>query len=246
MRRTVAARSRAACSITGEREKDTWANVLGTPLGAREIVLGKILGNLNIAVALFLYWALVMLLRFLCVPSVFVCVPFSLLTGVILMLFCSTLGTYISLASRSTLRAVTTTMVLLVFLGGGYLFCCMPFMVGARDGGGSEFLMAPSAPFLLFVSLSFGNLAKHLGSEFDRMVGPFLIGTFGYAVATAALFSASATRFDALNGRVVPTTGEDTPNWPKEPSPAAADANLANVEPANVEIVDESSPPPPA
>ena len=44
--------------------------------------------------------------------------------------FFAILGTYISLRFKSSARAIATTIAVLVFLNGGYLFCCIPLIEG--------------------------------------------------------------------------------------------------------------------
>jgi len=237
---------RSSCSITGEREKDTWISVLGTPLPAREIVLGKILGNLNIGVGLFCYCAFVTLLRVLCLPQVALCIPFSLLTGGILLLFCSTLRVYVSLLSRSTMRAMATATAVLVFLGGGYLFCCAPFMISGGRGG--EIILTPCAPFLIVISLAIGRLKDFSGPGSMEALVPYTLGTFGYAVATGMLYAACVSRFDELNGRVVSANDDDLPEDglemlgnPKKPLPARDGAMSVSSERPDGDVADNAS-----
>jgi ABC-type Na+ efflux pump permease subunit len=245
---------RAASSITGEREKDTWLSLLSTPLSARDIVGGKILGNLKMAGWLLGYWALVMVLRLVCWPTAWLSIPCSLIVGGILALFCSTLGTYVSLASRTTLRAQGTTMFLLLLLAGGYLFCCAPFMF--RAGGGEEFALTLCAPFLLYVSLSAGEFQTLAGppNREGTLVAVGVIGTIAYAVATGILYAMCESKFDQLNGRVSSAMDEDSfatnpPPMGETQPPAGASlppANGPGTSLVDVEIVDDSASSPPA
>lgn len=205
--------ARAAASVTGEREKDTWITLISTPLSAREIVWGKIVGNLAPLIGLMVYWAFVTLLRALQDPVSLAAAPFSFVTAVILAAFATTLGVFVSLAARSTARAQGTTMTVLLFVGGGYLFCCVPFMHGP---GGESAVLTLCAPFLLVVSLSIDHLDK-FGPRQELVLPEYVFGTFGYAVATCVLYAAAVARFDRLSGRVE-ALSEDQPDWLAEPA----------------------------
>jgi ABC-type transport system involved in multi-copper enzyme maturation permease subunit len=125
--------SSAATGFTTEREKDTWVSLISTPLDGREIVTGKILGA---------FWrvrgllATLLLIWLMGVVSGAVH-PLGLLAVVVLTslyaLFIALVATCFSLRCKSSVRSVTATIGVLVFLNGGYLFCCVPFMHGSGE-----------------------------------------------------------------------------------------------------------------
>ncbi len=191
---------RAAGCITGEREKDTWITLLSTPLAARDIVRGKILANLKLALWLLPIWALVIGLRFVLSPSELLCVPFSLIVGTVLALFATALGTYISLASRTTMRAQATLMFALAFVAGGYLFCCIPFMRGVSDGRQLAFTLC--APFLIYVSMAIDHLSDEVAGQASGFIMVTVAGTLLFAFAAGVLCRLCEMHFDRLNQRI--------------------------------------------
>lgn len=206
--------ARAAASITGEREKDTWTSLISTPLTARDIVWGKIVGNLHPVIGLMLYWAFVTLLRAIHHPATLVSAPFSFATALVLAAFAATLGVFVSLATRSTARAQGTTMAVLLFLGGGYMFCCAPFLVRS----GSEAVLAACVPFLLTISMSIDSL-ESWGSRGEALVPTYIVGTFGYALAAFLLYTGAVARFNRFSGRVEGGDQVQPPDMPAQPRP---------------------------
>ena len=86
--------------------------------------------------------------------------------------FFAILGTYVSLRFKSSARAIATTIAVLVFVNGGYLFCCMPLIDGPDVIlvlAGCTPMIVTSAPFSareldLFFSVSYsGSLEFRAG-----------------------------------------------------------------------------------
>jgi ABC-type transport system involved in multi-copper enzyme maturation permease subunit len=118
----------AATGFTIEREKDTWVSLVATPLDGAAIVTGKILGAFWRVRGLLVTLLLVWLIGMLC-GAVH---PLGFLAAIVLTslytLFIDLVGTCFSLRFKSSARALTATIGVLVFLNGGYLFCCIPFL----------------------------------------------------------------------------------------------------------------------
>lgn len=191
---------RGAASITSERERQTWDVLLATPLEAREILVGKLLGGLYAArwvmSLVVLLWVLGILRRsvsLLMTPIVF---------GEILLMsaFAALLGFVFSLKLKTSLRAMAATVSVLLFVGGGYLFCCVP-MIGSR---GSEVMVAGCIPFLIGLPMIVDPIRERMLSDPEGgIVMAFVFGTMGYTVAALCLFSNALHKFDEFAGRVV-------------------------------------------
>ncbi|MFV2066226.1 MAG: ABC transporter permease [Pirellulales bacterium] len=205
---------RAAGAIAGEKERDCWLSLVGTPLSARQIVFAKVAGNVYalrwILVVPVSIWALQVVLWF----------PYLLLLPVLigllllLALFMSSMGVLYSFLCRTTLRAMGATLATSIFLGGGYfLLCCLPLMI-TGPGRGSEFVLAPCVPFLLVIpNLIFVDFFdEFLGDDRYGMLAAFFLGVVGYSVGTAMLNASMLANFDRWAGRIHgPRTGTPDP-----------------------------------
>src|SRR4029079_2770442 len=109
----------AASGVTSERERDTWVSLTSTPLEGLEIVQGKVLGAFwqvrMFLGALLIVWLIGLVFGAvhplgLAAPIVFATVYLS---------FGATLGTWFSLWSKSTVRAMSWTIGILVLTNGG-------------------------------------------------------------------------------------------------------------------------------
>jgi ABC-type transport system involved in multi-copper enzyme maturation permease subunit len=127
--------ARASTSVTSEKEKQCWDTLISTPLSGWEIVIGKTLGNafaLRWLMALFgVMWAMAVILRSRAL------VPALLMTLTIALVcpFFVGLGLYFSLRSRNSTRAMCWSLLVSVFVGGGYLMFAAPLthmLVDAR------------------------------------------------------------------------------------------------------------------
>ena len=116
----------SASGVTVEREQDTWDSLISTPLTGWEILRGKAVGaiwGLRGFGGLFsLFW-----LVGLAAGAVH---PLGLLLALLvvglLTWFVVALGTYASLTARTTSRALTATIAILLFLNFGYLAVLYP------------------------------------------------------------------------------------------------------------------------
>ncbi|HWT78659.1 MAG TPA: ABC transporter permease, partial [Candidatus Methylomirabilis sp.] len=147
----------AATGITMEREKDAWTSLTVTPLEGQEILTGKILGALwrvrGMLAALLFVW-LVGLICGAVHPLGFL---LAIVATAIDLIFIAVLGTYLSLRSKSSARAIGATIAILGFLNGGYLFCCTP----AMNGPGSILFTAGVTPMIVTVApFSFSELEE--------------------------------------------------------------------------------------
>jgi hypothetical protein len=85
-----------------------------------------------------------------------------------------------------------------LFVGGGYMFCCMPLMMTGGGDGGEEIMLAPFIPFLLafpgICSMDVGHMPTEVGVA-------FFFGMLGYAIAAGFLYVVTKETFDRRSGR---------------------------------------------
>src|SRR6185295_3602210 len=118
-------------------------------------------------------------------PAFLPVIPFELATVFVLMLFVSVLGVYCSLHMRDSLRAIATTLAIGIFVGGGYLFCCLAVIIPGRFGRESEIVLAFFMPFLIVFPTIYHHewMQQHVNyNSYSRarneMFAAFVIGLF--------------------------------------------------------------------
>ncbi len=135
------ATARGASAVAGERDRDTWVSLLGTPLTAREILWGKwagcVWGQRGLMYLLAAVWVVAMLTGSVnpltLAPSVAVLAAY--LYGF------AWLGILCSVRARNSRVAIARAVPLAIFLGGGYwivMWCCSVGIgiAGRRPGNG--------------------------------------------------------------------------------------------------------------
>jgi ABC-type transport system involved in multi-copper enzyme maturation permease subunit len=201
----------SASAVTFERERDTWDSLIATPLTGWEIIRGKAVGAIwglrGFGGLLSLIWLvglaagavhpLGMLLALLVV---------SLLTW-----FVVALGTYASLTARTTSRALTITIAILIFLNFGYFGVLYPMVVVFSDAETWHYIGVGFTPRLASDSLlsyrqvaqiSEALLVTGRSSGLDvRAVAYGSVVLTGYAIAAAMLMRRSLRRFVAVVDR---------------------------------------------
>ncbi len=120
--------SDAAAGITSEREQDTWISLIATPLTGTEIVRAKILG----AVWGTRHTAVVMGLLGIVGVLAGSLHPLGLLLALFelaaFIWFDAALGTWISLRTGDTIRALARAIACLLIINGGSLLVTMPLL----------------------------------------------------------------------------------------------------------------------
>jgi hypothetical protein len=197
--------SRAAGSITSEKERDCWVSLLGTTLSGQEIVTAKVLGNIYAGRGVFLLMAFLWGMATVVKPAfVLAAIPLAITLGG-QALFATSLGLLISLRSTSTLRAMGGTMGLLILIGGGYLAFCAPFLMMSNSPDESFILLVSAlVPFLLaFPSIVCAEGWPN-GAEGAVLTAAFVFGTIGYWVAGCITWQYAIQQFDQWSGRMRP------------------------------------------
>jgi ABC-type transport system involved in multi-copper enzyme maturation permease subunit len=214
--------SAASSSMTSEREEDTWTSLLTTPLDGVEIVRAKMLGAVWGMRAL-IFFLLALWLTGLAAGAVH---PFGFVAVVVetavFAWFVTALGTFLSLMSRTTTRALMTTIAILIFLNGGYLMCCIPFR---PDSG---LILLGVTPFIEVFSLaSYDEVQSFLrddrmlfgrGRDLEMVVG-CVLGLLAYAAAAFCLTQSALVCFDREVDRPRRSGAGPTASDHKKPEP---------------------------
>lgn len=193
-----------ASSVTVEKEEDTWISLMSTPLTGREIVRGKILGAVwslrGFGGLLSLLWLMGFVLGGIH--------PLGLLAGAVVVAlltwFVASLGIYASLKSRSTSRAMTSVIVCLVVLNGGYLVPLYAILLTAGQVDQWRHVTLGCTPYLAAQSLfSYQNM-REVAAAPRPFMWPAAYAAFivaGYGNAAAYLMRSAVRRFDDLVDR---------------------------------------------
>lgn len=204
--------ARAAGLVTTEIEGDSWDSLLATPLTGREIMFGKMWGNLYC-----IRWALVVLAG---IWGLGVVIDYQYLWAVLALVatlfvhswYATNLGLTFSMRSKTSLQAMGGALATLVFCGGGYLFCCCAVMFTST--GPDEIMFAPCIPFhfalptMAYLDV-FGNIAYR--NLEDKLVMAYVFGMIIYLIVATVLATVMAGSFDETMGRV---TWAETPKSP--------------------------------
>ena len=191
---------RAASSMTSEKERDSWLSLLSTPLTASEIVWGKLWGSIyatrNVVFLLLFVWSWGVFFSSTW-PLV---VVFAMAEFLLACFFVALVGVSYSLKCRTSMRAIGATIATCVFVGGGYLFCCLPFMFAPGSESAWLIILAPCLPFLAAFP-EIVAVSGWRGIE-GELVGAFVLGSMGYLLVNLGLLTSCIANFDRLSGRV--------------------------------------------
>ena len=100
------------------------------------------------------------------------------------------------------MRAMGTTMGLLIFMGGGYMACCAPFLIAADAEEAAMLTASGVVPFLLAFPAIVCAEGWPRGNEAALLPAAFGLGTIGYWVAGCILWQVAVERFDDWSGRL--------------------------------------------
>ncbi len=184
----------AAGSFTSERERDTWISLAATPLEPKDVVYGKMLGAAWSARWIWLLIALTLIPGMITFSLSWIGVFLALCEFCVYVWFIVALGTFLSLQSKTTSRAMGLTIGLLVFMNGGYLFCCVPLF---RNGPPDELVFTGCSPAVIFYTLfpAEGVDYQYVHPRFNP-AGFCFISVIGYGVLAAILTATSLLAYD--------------------------------------------------
>lgn len=191
--------SAASAGVSSEREGDTWTSLLTTPLSGVEILRAKMLGavwGLNWVGGLLAALWLIGLAAGAIHPLGFLLVVYE---TAVFVWFATALGTYVSLRSKNSGRALLGTIAILFMLNGGYLMCCIPLHT-------SNWLIFTAVTPLIegFSLVSYEDVQRLFSGHWRRrpwlrdeeslLVG--FLSTLSYLVAAGVLTLRAFHRFD--------------------------------------------------
>jgi ABC-type transport system involved in multi-copper enzyme maturation permease subunit len=214
----VAVAVRAAGSISGERDKQTFDEILTSPLGSNAILFAKWLGSI-----FSVRWAWIWLLAVWCTAGGMggmhpVAVALHVAAWFTYAAFLANLGLWFSMVCRTTLRAIVWTLASALGLAFGHWLIWLLFIplfilfIGPGPPRAFEWLakfqFGLTPPFALAGSFSFGlfpedNRSGPFLHEWIQMLGFGVIGLFFWAVAALVLWGVVSARFSELTNRSV-------------------------------------------
>jgi ABC-type transport system involved in multi-copper enzyme maturation permease subunit len=206
---------RAAGTVSGERDRQTFDSLLTTPLDSTDILSAKWLGSiLSVRWAwawLGLIWALGLVTGGLH-P---IAVPLLLIAWLVYAATLANLGIWFSMVSRTTLRSTIGTLLTALGISFGHwlllMLCCLPVQfvfrsraLETRNFEGMLWLLTGlTPPSVLGYLLPFHVTDMRRPYEpLDKMILFALVGLTVWAVGAAVLWGVANTRFRVLTGRL--------------------------------------------
>jgi ABC-type transport system involved in multi-copper enzyme maturation permease subunit len=159
---------RAAGSITGERDKQTFDSLLTSPLDSNNILFGKWVGSVLCMRRGWIWLGAIYFLTFVCggvniLGLILVAGAWLVFAAVV-----SLVGLWASTICRSTMRAAVLTLIMTVLGGGGHWIlwmCCMPLFWSRPEPKFIEYVVQFHL-FALTPPVTLGQLAFR-GSELE-------------------------------------------------------------------------------
>jgi ABC-type transport system involved in multi-copper enzyme maturation permease subunit len=204
----------ASTCVTGERERRQWDSLLVTPVGAGELIWGKLGGCLWSMRWLWLLVGLLWVLGLVSGQLRLVALFETLFLVSALTLCAATLGLLLSLRCKTSLRALILAVGISLLLSGGYLLFALPLFMPLGPGREPPFgLLAPCVPFLFVTSIVLG--VQDLPNA-PQMLATCTTGGTIYVVAWLILLGMVWRSFDSLAGRTraILSTGQQTKRLP--------------------------------
>jgi len=207
---------RAAGSISSERARQTFDELLASPLENREIVLGKWLGSMLSVRFGWIWLGLILFVGFISGGVNWLGVSLAIFSWLIYACFFAFLGLWYSTICRNTFRATVATLIAsLLVLGGHWIITGLCFYLPIAVIGGRlesdqkalmEWLLALelgfTPPFVLGLAPT-RDLAEWQRLHVDEV--KFVIGSFvglaGFLFATFLLWTLVVPRFGRAFGR---------------------------------------------
>jgi ABC-type Na+ efflux pump permease subunit len=188
--------SLAAAGVAGEREEDTWTSLITTPMDGEEILRAKMFGavwGMRWCGLLLLVLWLVGLSSGAVHPAGFVAVAVE---TAVFVWFAAALGVSLSLSSRSSARAQTATMAILVTLNGLYLLCCIPLHPDSMIYMAGVTPLIEAISLLSYESISWLYVNPDRAQETEALL-TCLVGVLVYGAAAIVLTTHAIISFDA-------------------------------------------------
>ncbi|QGJ68370.1 Hypothetical protein PBC10988_0290 [Planctomycetales bacterium 10988] len=191
--------SRAATSVTSERERDTWLTILSTSLTSSEIIFGKLVGSIVAMWHITLLPLVIYGLILIVVPSYVIRLPLIFFVWLVLTFTFTTWGIFCSCYFKTSNRALLVSLGTSLFVGGGYLICLFPCLIELDEDSAAIFLSG-LVPYVLIIPSVGGNSFLH-GPDDIELILPGFVGVFFYAVVGVVLYATMIQNFDRWMGR---------------------------------------------
>jgi hypothetical protein len=166
---------RCSGAVTGERERQTWEALLLTPLAVRQFIRGKLWGIIGASYPyLFAYFVPAFVLCLLAGIGPAVVITFLLGATWLAMLFVGASGLWCSVRSKSSWRALLSTLGI-TYVGGFVLFVVSLPLIGIM------YLLIYLTLYLLDQAFQTGISGAFAASGGTFMLGSYLVllGIFG-------------------------------------------------------------------
>jgi ABC-type transport system involved in multi-copper enzyme maturation permease subunit len=217
----LAVASAASTAVVSEREEDTWTSLTSTPLGGEEILRAKMFGAVWGT-----RWLGFLLLAFWLLGVASGAVhPFGLaavaVETAVFLWFAAALGVSMSVGAKTSARAQSATMLILLLINGVYLACCLP-----SSGFDSILVAAGVTPMIEGLSLlSYQDVWRLFRSVHGRDFEAAMTCVVGVVVYGAAALALTTRAFATFDARI------DRPqrNW-ERPMIAKKDLEILEVE----------------
>jgi ABC-type transport system involved in multi-copper enzyme maturation permease subunit len=203
---------RAAGTMTGEREKQTWDTLLTTPVDSSAILYGKWLGSI-----LGVRWGMVWLAGIWAVALVTggihpLALPVVMLAWFVYAAFFAVLGLWYSTVCKTSLRAMVLTVFSVLTLCGGHWIMWMCCVFAARSGPGEAFEILAQAqlgvmtpPFVMGFAAFHEEMLQGSTVRDDeilvRLAAFSLVGLVVWTGACAVLYAITSIRLRILTHR---------------------------------------------
>jgi ABC-type transport system involved in multi-copper enzyme maturation permease subunit len=204
---------RAAVSLGGERDRQTFDSLMTTPLSNTEILFAKWLGSIVGLRKVFWLLVIVWIMGLATGGLSLLAVPVLVLAIGVYAAFFASLGLAIAASSKTTLRSIVWTMFATIFAGGGHAFCFflvyVPLGVG-RSGAGNDWPLKIEAglitPFVLamaaFCRLDFYQMWGPPRKEMVETAAVCTLGLLVFGSLAAVLWGSALDSFKRKCGRI--------------------------------------------
>ena len=210
----LAVAARAAGSVSGERARQTFDELLTSPLTNAEIIAAKWYGSIFGLRRAWLWLGLIYFTGLATTGLNFLGAVLTIMAWFCFAAFMASLGLWFSVQSRSTLKAGLATILTALFVMGGHwlltgMFCYLPMSQAMRYGDSRDIIdwmtaaqLGVTPPAVLGVAPMFE--LKELEEIRDREVKfPvfMFLGTLAFLLAALAMKAAAVVRLGDVTGR---------------------------------------------
>jgi hypothetical protein len=209
----LAVASRAASSVSNERDRQTLDGLLASPLTSNSILFAKWLGNILSIRWGWLWLGMIYLAGLITEGLHPIAAALLVIAWFIYASVVSGIGLWFSIVSNTTLRATVWTLLVTTAAGVGHWIlwsCCTPFFFIGGPGPPAKILetlwkleagLTPPVAMGGFFSFSEQNLQAARYQHAIELIGYGLFGLVCWVVVAAVLWFVSSEAFRTASGR---------------------------------------------